>query len=139
MRTLVLVAPLLLVLASPCPYWPSSRRRLARRCNLKSRCRRKRTKALRHATPGSPDLWGNRKTRVLPTIRLDVPIRAAQPVRAPAQAGRALKLDALHANFWHVCRCHPRSPVRTGALPPAAWEGLSFTSRDYRAPITQQI
>ena len=43
--------------------------------NLTSRCRRKRTKALRRATPEKPDSWGNRKARVLPRIRLDVLIR----------------------------------------------------------------
>ena len=70
---------------------------LASRCNLRSRCRRKRTKALRRATPEKPDSWGNRRVRVLPRIRPDVPIRAVRP-RPVRAAAKVLKLAALHAS-----------------------------------------
>ena len=84
---------------SPRRHRLSSRRRLASsRSNPTSRCRRKRTKASRPATPGNPDLSGNRKRQLLPRIRPDVPIRAAARPRVQALAARVPRPVARHAS-----------------------------------------
>jgi hypothetical protein len=55
-------------------------------------------KGIKTRNSGEAGFVGNRKGRVLPRIRLDVPIRAAaRPLPVRARAARVLKLAALHA------------------------------------------